>query len=46
MTDAEKERERFLIKVGQIAPTPKAEPKATTKPSKKETEQPNGDSVE
>jgi len=45
MTDADKERTRFLIKIGQIAPTPKAEPKATTKPTKKETEQPDGDSV-
>jgi hypothetical protein len=46
MTDADKERERFLIKVGQIAPKPKAEPKAQTKPTKKETEQPNGSSTE
>ncbi len=46
MTDAEKERERFLIKIGQIATTPKAEPKASKKPTKKVEEQPNADHVE
>lgn len=43
MTDAEKERERFLTKIGQIASTPKAEPKASKKPIKKVEERPNGD---
>ena len=46
MTDAEKERERFLIKIGQIAPTPKAEPKATKKLTKKDEEQPHGNNPE
>lgn len=46
MTDTDKERERFLIKIGQIAPKPKAEPAATTKPVKKDKEQPNGNNIE
>jgi hypothetical protein len=30
MADIDKEREAFLIKIGQVEPTAKAEPKPTT----------------
>jgi hypothetical protein len=31
MADIDKEREAFLIKIGQVEPTAKAEPKPTAK---------------
>jgi|APGre2960657404_1045060.scaffolds.fasta_scaffold262064_2 hypothetical protein len=46
MTELDQERERFLTKIGQIAPKPKAEPTATKKLTKKDKEQPNGDRIE
>ena len=46
MTDIDQERERFLTKTGQVASTPKAEPTASKKLTKKDKEQPHGDSSE
>ena len=46
MTELDQERERFLTKIGQTASTPKAEPTAIKKLTKKDKEQPHGDSSE